>query len=252
MVYNRQLVNYSPFTPALGTMLYNAFKPRTSSRQGYSNTRTVTRTRTKGKQMKSQIKRIITADKPAKHLTFYAPASILHNSIYTICPTQGVTQGDTNAQRDGDQIQTCALKLKGQFFTDAAAAGYTYRILVGYSGEEYATGVAWNITGLTEAELFLPLTGNGHRTNAIVNPKAFTVLHDQLIDVNSLLEGVPDVASFDMNINLSNQKFYYQSTASVYGKTRNLYVVLIAVRSGGTLGVTDAGDIQLSGDLIFK
>jgi len=212
----------------------------------------MTRTRTKGKQMKSQIKRILTADKPAKHLTAYAPSNLLHNSIYTICPTQAVVQGDTNAQRDGDQIQLCALKLKGAFYTDSVAAGYTYRILVGYSGEEYPTGVAFSAAGLVEAEIFLPLTGNGHRTNAVVNPKAFTVLYDQTIDVNSLLDGVADVHSYEVSVPLGDQKFYYQSTASVYGKTRNLYVVVIACRGGGTLGTTDSGDIQMAVDLIFK
>jgi len=252
MVYNRQLVNYTPYANSLGTMLYSGWKSRTAARQGYSNTRTLTRTRTKGKQMKSQIKRILTADKPAKHLTAYAPSNLLHNSIYTICPTQAVVQGDTNAQRDGDQIQLCALKLKGAFYTDSVAAGYTYRILVGYSGEEYPTGVAWSAAGLVEAEIFLPLTGNGHRTNAVVNPKAFTVLYDQTIDVNSLLDGVADVHSYEVSVPLGDQKFYYQSTASVYGKTRNLYVVVIACRGGGTLGTTDSGDIQMAVDLIFK
>lgn len=251
MVSARQIMGYAPFPNALGTMVYAGARSRKGPRFGYSNSRTLTKSKSK-KQMKSTIKRILTADKPAKHLTYYSAANLLHNSIYTICPTQAITQGDTNASRDGDQIQTCALKVKGQFFTDTAAAGYSYRILVGYSGEEYTTGTTWNISGLGEAEIFLPNTGSGHRVSAIVNPKAFTVLHDQLVDVNSLLDGISDVASFDFTVGLGDQKFYYQSTGSVFGKTRNLYIVVIACKVGGTLGTTDSGDIQMTGDLIFK
>jgi len=253
MVSARQLMSYAPYAGGLASVAYrNPFNGRTRQNMPRSYTRTLTKTTRRPRQMKSQIKQIITNEKPAKHNTWYAATQILHNSIYTISPSQNIVQGDTNADRDGDQVQMCSLKLKGQFFSDTSGAGYTYRLLVGYSGEEENVFVTWNNGALSEAELFLPITGNGHRTNAIVNPKAFTCLYDQIIDINSLLDGISDVASYEITVPLGDTKFPYQSTGSQYGKNRNLYVVLIGCKIGGTLGVTDAGDIQMSGDLIFK
>jgi len=250
VVNTNRYVPYAPFLNQLGTMVYNGAKRVQQVGRGYSRS-TVT-TKRKRKQLTSTIKRVITNDKPAKHLSFFTDIGLTHNNIVSMSPTQGVVQGDTNAQRDGDQIQLCALKLKGSFFAPTTANGYSYRIIVGYSGEEYATGTALTVAGLVDADMFLPNTGLGHRTNAINNPKAFTMLHDETVDVNSLITGVQDVYSYSLTIPLNDSKFYYQSSGSVYGKTKSLYVAIIPSVIGGALGITSCGIVHCSADLIFK
>lgn len=250
VVNTNRYVPYAPFLNQLGTMVYNSAKP--NQQVGRSYTRTTTTKRKQRKQLASSIKRVITNEKPAKHLSFFTSAALVHQNIMSMSPTQGVVQGDTNQDRDGDQIQVCALKLKGSFFAPTTANGYTYRIMVGYSGEEYATGTTLTVSGLVESEIFLPGTGAGHRTNAINNPKAFTVLHDETIDINSLISGVQDVYSYSLTVPLNDSKFLYQSTGSVYGKTKNLYVVIIPCVIGGSLGITSCGNVHVSADLVFK
>lgn len=252
MVTARQLVTYAPYAGTLATKAYNRISYRNPTRVSRTQTLSTVRTKRKPKSAKSYIKRVIESDKPAKHKTHYAATALVHNLIYSISPTQLVVQGDTNEDRDGDQIQLCALKMNGTLFSDGTANGYTYRIMIGYSGEEYNLSAGtWQATALQEAELFLPATGNGFRTGAIVNPKAFTCLYDEVVDINSLLSGVVDIHSYSLTVPLTG-KFPYQSTASIYGKNRSLYVVVIPCVNGGSLGLTSCGAIQASFDLIFK
>jgi len=245
-------MQYAPPANMLGSYVYDRLRSNQRSNQRPGTSRTVTSNKRKRKQLTSSIKQVITNEKPAKHRTFFDSEALTHNTIYTLSPTQAVVQGDTNENRDGDQIQVCALKLKGSFYAPATANGYSYRFLVGYSGEEYSVAAAFSASGLVDAEIFLPVTSGGHRTNGIINPKAFTVLHDETIDVNSLLTSVQDVYSYQMLVSLNDAKFPYQSSGSIYGKTRNLYVVVIGCAIGGSTGITDAGVIHLSADLIFK
>jgi len=251
MVYNRNVMAYAPYAGSLMSRIVPRGGTKPKFARSY-NTTTVRKT-TKRKSASSLIKQVLNNDKPAKHRTQYTGISCLHNLIYSISPTQLIVQGDTNQDRDGDVAQLAALKVNGTIFADSVANGYCYRILVGYSGEEYnlSAGVL-SVSGLVESEIFLPATGSGHRTAAIVNPKAFTCLYDEVIDINSLLSGVVDVHSYSLTVPLGDHKFNYQSTASQYGKTKNLYVIFLGSCAGGTIGVTAIGSTQMSFDLIFK
>lgn len=189
---------------------------------------------------------------PAKHYTGETSPTLVHNTVTSMCPTQGIVQGDGNTQRDGDAIQLEALKMKGTFVTNSTAGAYQYRVLVGWSGEEYTTA---NIaTGLVSAlgasEIFLPST-QGWVNNAIVNPKAFTLLYDQTFDINSQIAATQDSQAFNLTVPI-HQSFAYQASGSVQGKTKNLYVVVIGSVAGGTTGSTASGQVLLSYDLIFK
>jgi len=175
--------------------------------------------------------------------------AMLHNNIYTTNITAKVTQGDTNADRSGDSIQLVALKLNGVIHSAAVSGAYTYRVLVGYSGEEYTSTFA--ATGLPSTEIFLPNGGTSFMAHAIVNPKAFTVLSDTCYDINSLVAAAADLISVNIKVNLSG-KFPYQASASTFGKYKNLYVVVIGGVVGGTAGVTAAGSAFINTDLIFQ
>jgi len=142
------------------------------------------------------------------------------------------------------------LKIKNAIFSSTAAGAYQFRILVGYSGEEY-TANNYTTTRLTATELFLPDTFNWG-VNGLINPKAFTCLYDSTVDINSQITGVADITNHAFTVDLGNQHFNYQSSGSTFGKTRNLYMLVIGCAAGGVSGVSPVGTINTAVDLIFK
>lgn len=184
----------------------------------------------------------------AKHYPAFQLQALPHNAIYSGNVTAGIVQGTADNQRIGDQIHLAALKIKGSMQTPTTTGGYTFRIMVGYSGEEYPS--AGFTVQLTPAELFLPTTTTNWVTNGIVNPKAFTCLFDQTLDLNSLTSDTIEVQSFAFTVQL-DKDFPYQAAASPYGKDKNLYVVVMADKGGGA-GVDIATSLTMSWDLIFK
>lgn len=187
---------------------------------------------------------------PSKHYSYTADQACTHSTIYTTCPTSGIVQGTTNATRDGDLVNLAALKGKFHYASPAASGAYVGRFIIGYSGEEY-TGLGSDFgAGITTTELFLPSTF-GVTINGIINPKAFTVLYDETIDLNSQLAGARDVSSGAFTLQLDTS-FPYQSSGSTMGKSRNLYVLFMAAVMDGVSGTTASGDISVALDLIFK
>lgn len=172
-----------------------------------------------------------------------------HNTIYTANITGVITQGTTNASRIGDKIHLNDLVISMAVASAAAAGAYLWRVMVLWSGEEYnPTGIA---AGLTQSEVFLPNSGTNLYALGITNPKAVTVLYDELVDINSLIAATKDVYSIRRTIHIGTD-FQYQATGSIYGKTKNLYLVVCGTVLGGTLGVTGAGEAQFDCDLTFK
>lgn len=187
---------------------------------------------------------------PAKHYSGNPIASLTHNTVLTLIPTAGLVQGTGNANRVADQIQLLAFKIRGSIQTPTAANGYSYRVLVGWTGEEFNLPTNFG-SGLGTNEIFLPSTTPNWVAGGIVNPKAFTVLYDQVFDVNSQVSGANDVLSFAETVSIDT-KFQYQESNSSYGKTRNLAVVVIGSVVAGVSGTTAAGAVVVAYDLIFK
>lgn len=173
-----------------------------------------------------------------------------HNTIYTNNITAQVIAGTTNQDRQGDAVYLIGLKVTGNFITATTAGAYRYRVMVVTSGEEYDFGVAFG-SGLTSTEIFLPNSGAAVRPSAIVNTKSVTVLADEDFDVASQIAATSDIVSTKFYVPLK-RKFEYQAQGSVYGKTKNIYLVIIGYVAGGTSGVTSAGGGYFNTDLIFK
>lgn len=261
-------VRFQPYpadsTP-LSQRLLNRLRNRIQSLTGTVNTypnriqmavkrrsKTMKRKRGGKKSLTSSIVKAIRKQEPAKHWTGTISANLLHSNIYCFNATGGITQGTSNAQRDGDSIRLEALKLKGFVQTTTAAKAYTYRVIVGYTGLEYA-GVNTNL-GLAGAgvnDLFQPNTTTGWVPNGVINAKAVTVIADYTVDVPSLITGVEDICSIDMLVPL-NTKFPYQAGAATYGKFKNLVVWVTSGVVGGSSGVTATGVTYMGYDLIFK
>lgn len=247
------MIPYKPF--GLGTMLaYNSYQAA-RSRQQQRTARPFSMVTTKKRKRKPvglSLKRAILNTQPAKHYTAEASVANTHNILLTMCPTQGIVQGDTNTQRDGDRIHLEALKIKGCMQSAAASGAYSHRIIVGWSGEEYTTANISNnfVAGLVTGEVFLPNTVTNWLPSALINPKAFTVLYDETFDINSQVAATHDGVSFAATIPL-NTDFSYQSTGSVQGKTRNLYIIVTGAIANGAAG-NAIGNHIMAVDLIFK
>lgn len=209
-------------------------------------------TRYRGRRFKrTSFKERVMQIAPAFHKTIadnVATATILHNGIFSYNITAQVVQGTTNQDRVGDAIQLLALKLNGLVATGTPVGAYQIRVLVGWSGEEYNPATLGS--GLGSSEIFLPGTGANYTTNSIVNPKAFTVIHDEVMDINSVTANA-ELSNVMIKVPVRG-KFSYQSSGSVYGKTRNLYLVVTGVVIGGTSGVTTVASFQSGIDLVFK
>lgn len=173
-----------------------------------------------------------------------------HNTIYGCNVTAGIVQGDSNATRDGDAIILCALKLKGFYNTHTDADGYSFRILIGYSGEEF-TNTSFSST-LGSNQIFLPNTALVVTSNGEVNPKAITIIHDEKMTVNSEISTVRSKQDYAITVPLNNKRFVYQESGSALGKYNNLYMIIMADRITGITGTTDVGGTSLSWDLIYK
>lgn len=246
-------VTYVPnFVPNFSPLRSQGFTPQGMMKfQKTGGSQTFTRTikkKRRGPMRNNSFKRRVLNVFPAKHLSGQTAVTINNAEIYTMNLTQQITQGDLNSNRDGDSVQLEALKMEGFIQTATASNAYRFRIMVGYSGEEY--GSANLATGLlTDAELFLPNT-TSTVSNGIVNPKAFTQIYDEVIDLNSQIEGDRTIQSTKFTLKL-NKKFPYQASGSIYGKTQNLYVIVISYAADTAAGTAN-GSAVLSYDLIFK
>jgi len=242
----RQLVNIGAATLAsVGTG-----SQKSNYRTGYPSTVMVTQRKKPRLAKRNTVKKEIMAMATTYHDTIpdneIVNSTLNHNLVYSFNITAQVVQGTLNSSRQGDSIYIAALKFRAFIQSAAPANAYSYRILIGWSGEE-AVPTTLLTTGLTANEVFLPLTGVNWTPNSIVNPKAFTVLYDATIDIDSQIAAVATGKSFMATVPI-NQKFDYQSSASIYGKNKNLYVVVCPAQIGGG----PCGSIFMATDLIFK
>lgn len=248
---------YSYYKPAyMGAAALTSYAVNRSSRPRRSyqrnsgpTSRVLSRGRSGGSRL-SFAKRV-RALAPYKHTYLnddvYAVA-LTQNQINIMAVTQKVIQGDQDDQRTGDSIVPVALKVSGQFSTSATAGAYTFRMIVFWSGEEYnPIGITTPV--FTSAEMFLVNSGTAFKANAIVNPKAITVLYDEVIDINSQISGVVDVKSVRAKVQLGSKKFPYQASTSVYGKVKNLYIAFIGSAVGGSAVV---GNVAVNVDMVFQ
>lgn len=217
--------------------------------------RTYTQTKRKSKlrgPSKGSVLATIRSAQPAKHISRQISANLLQNEGQSANLTANIVQGVEDSERLGDSVYLEAVKLNVTCETPTTAGAYSFRLIAGFSGEEYSN-VSMANTGLSYAQMFLPATGatNFYQINNAINAKAFTTLFDQVVNINSTISSVRDTQSFHVTIPLK-QKFDYQSAFSVYGKTKNLYVYGIGSVAGGTDNTTAVGNVFVTYDLIFK
>lgn len=171
------------------------------------------------------------------------------NTLYALNLTGKIRQGIDNTSRQGDACFLESLTIRGFFNSASASNAYVFRVMVVWSGSDYAnTGMS--SSSLTYPEVFLPSSGFTSITNAIVNPKACTVLYDNTVDINSQVANSPDVMSVLTTLKL-DQKFQFKADGSVFGKTKNLYLV-IGGFGIGQAALSPVGTGQFATDIRFK
>lgn len=199
---------------------------------------------------KRGFKNKVLATKQAKHFTGASIATLTHNTHQTLSLTTQVVQGDTIANRDGDEIFLEAVKINYSYQTPSAGNGYTLKILVGYHEKEI-NYTSFATPGLLPADIYHVGTDANWSPNGIINSKAFQLVHQERVDVNSQIASTSDCVSGSFTCSL-NKNFPYKSSGSLYGKFKNLYVIAVASAIGGTAGTTASGAAVVGYDLIFK
>lgn len=227
----------------------------TKTRQARSYSRTYTKTKRRARQSTSfSMKKYIRSVQPAKHCPF-SDINItggVHNAVYSFGPTQTIVRGTANDQRIGDAAHLLSLKINGFAISNPLINKATeLRIMTLWSGEEYSCATFFTNSGLTAAEIMLTSSTPGWAPNGLVNPKAVTVLDDRVIQLNNSISAVADLESFNYTVPL-NCDFDWQAAGSVFGKTRNLYVVVMGAVVDGITGTTVWGLMNISADLVFK
>lgn len=244
MVY---VPNFSGSVPAFGHSQRVTKAARTMGKGGLT-TVSSRRMRRKRNMLVKSFKSKVKSINPAKHLSNSTGVTINNTEIYTLNFTSQIVEGTSNAQRLGDSVYLEALKLEGFFQSATAANCYRFRLLVGYSGEEYVPSTL-QTGNLVANQLFLPNTITTPSLG-IINPKAFTVLYDEVHDLNSQVVDYRTIGSFRCTIPLK-QQFPYQAQGSLLGKLKNLYAVVIAYAADVAVSVP-IGSAVMSYDLIFK
>ena len=251
MVY-QQSANMLKTFPSMGYAAYISQRQQQRQRNGYSYTKTTTKRKRPSYSSVQSFKKAVKQTESARHYTGTNPLGLTQGTGLTLIPTTGIVQSNANNGRTGDSVTLCALKVRGFFNTAASSGAYFYRILVGYTGEEYNIPSTFSSAGLTATEVFLSNTASGFSALGIINPKAFTLLHDEIVTINSSIAASLDGQTYEFTVGLNNTTFNYQADASVQGKTRNLAIYIVGGVAGGTNGVTSAGGTTISWDLVYK
>lgn len=175
----------------------------------------------------ASVKRMIMGREEKKFRSGTATMAGLNDAQpYTFNLTARIGTGTEDGDRVGDSINLTNLEGFLRWVSAPQGAFYTLRVLVFWSGEEYdISSTLFSSAGFGGTQLFKPysvLPGA-----AITNPKAITVLHDSYHTLNSLVPGYEDGVGHRFNIPFNGQKFNYRQDLSKYGKTKNLYCVLI-------------------------
>lgn len=201
------------------------------------------------KKVRPSLKKQLLRMHESKEVGYQLGQSMTDNQYYVLSPTQQIVPGSSGTTRVGDEVYLQSLQLSG-WFASSTAAGATQKFrcqVVWHRKETPAT--AFVLNGLSGTDLFHVDTF-ASIVNGIVNTNAVTVLADFVVDINQVLTGVNELKSFNIVVPL-HTTFKYKDVGGVYGKQKNLYVVLTAYIAGG-LGTANAGSFTVSSLIKYK
>jgi len=160
-----------------------------------------------------------------KYSLYATTQLVANNTQYSVSPTQQVLQGNTATTRIGDTILLQSLTLSGHIQMASTCLNAKFRLMVGWTRNTIAnTTLATGV--LTTGDVFF--TSSALLTNKIVNPAIFTVLYDEMFDINSNTTTGQDIKSFYSVVKLGLKPFHYSTPAGSLGKTRNLTIIMFS------------------------
>lgn len=174
-----------------------------------------------------------------KYHTYGIDHAMLGNDIVSFSPTQQVPVGNTAITRVGDSILLQNLTMNMAFHVNSTVLNCKVRYIVGWTRSQTANTVVANNV-ISGTDLFYATTGSMPNVNRIINPAIFTVLYDEVVDINSNTTTGLDVRSSYHSIKLGLKKFDYAAAGGSLGKVRNLVCVAITWIPGAAYG-TGAG-----------
>lgn len=202
--------------------------------------------------LKSVVKREINKSEETKVYTTGSISSTLlkHNTIYTLQPTQFITQGTDYVNRTGNTIFLRHVKLKG--LVSPGTANYiTYRVMGIWSESQYiGASFAFN-SGVGVTDLF---HSANFYTYALVNPKLpSTVIYDKLHTVKNTITGVESTFPLELDLPIMRKMIYQPGSGlTKLFKDKQLYIIIIPYVAGGTSGTTNVGAWDLQATCTFK
>lgn len=161
------------------------------------------------------------------------------NTIYSVSPTQRITQGNTATTRVGDSILLQSINIAGRFRILSAVLNVKFRVMIGYTRSQ-TPNLSLTASILTSNEVFYATGATQSFSDRVVNPAIFITLFDEMFVVNSNTTTGQDIASFYNTVNLKMKKFDYSGIGGSLGKLNNLTVLIMGdspTPSTGNIGV---------------
>lgn len=227
-------------------------RPITSQAFRTNGTRSFTSTKNKKKKMpkaKRQkpvtlktVKKLMATQSEIKVKDASISASLTNGDVFSYNLTAQIVQGTTDGTRVGDELYLKSVEIRGFVASHTVDGAYAYRVIIGWSGEELNPGTL-STGGLSFSQVFMPNLGAATSAFGIVNKKAFTVVSDKYYDVNSQISGVTDLIT-TVAMPKCTGKYKYQANGNVYGKTRNLFIVVVGFLRGGVASAAAGSTIM--------
>lgn len=255
---NKRMVFFNPMSlakykaPVAGYLSYKGYKgykPRVSSSYSYGNSSTVNRRVKRKRYAPNSLSERIRKEMPAKHFQTVDSTltqNTLHNVTYVHSPTMNIAKGTSDNQRVGDKIHLEAIKFKMLFHDETLNVNATFvKLIIGYIDTDTFTS-----TGFQTGGDYSYGNGVAFSTNNITNPKKFTEIANYTIKMPHLVDGSKSGEVIEETLML--KKDFVYETNQVYGKDRNLVLIVTTSVVGGTPATTSTGNVFLTYDLIYK
>jgi len=168
--------------------------------------------------------------------------------VYSKNLTYDLTQGTSQANRQGDNVYLCSLKVSGFYESPVNAAnGVVYRVLV-YWSDLYANTGNFGTATISTGDIFI---NSGDRNSMlIVDPKKVTVLYDETTVIQASISGVYTAQDIIAKVSIEKAVKFLPGTNEL--NPRNLFLTIIPSVANGSTGTTDAGKFIIGTDLVFK
>lgn len=188
-------------------------------------------------------KRSIPTDGEEKYFSSsLSTAALTHGTVYTFNPLAQIVAGTGVTQRIGNAIHLDKIQVSLNISTTGMVTktGCNWRFLIVVSTKQYNPSSSSFGSGLGTTDLFL---NTSNACTSPVDPRVAWVLCDKMIEIEPKISGA-DTVRFTLQSCQIDKDFEYNTAASTYGVSSNIYIVLVPNIAGGVSGTTVVGAVQ--------